>query len=47
VSLDAVVQQQEQPVVVEVAEPVPDPLDLPDQQVDRFVGPLEIRPVSK
>jgi hypothetical protein len=32
------VQQQAEPVVVEVAKSVPDPFDLLDQQVDRFGG---------
>jgi hypothetical protein len=32
------VQQQAEPVVVEVAESVPDPLDFFDQEVDRFSG---------
>jgi hypothetical protein len=37
---DAAVQQQPQPVVGEVAEAVPDPLDLLDQQVDGLSGPI-------
>ena len=35
---DAAVQQQPQPVVFEVAETVPDPLHLLDEQVDRLGG---------
>ena len=37
---DAAVQQQPQPVVGEVAEAVPDPLDLLDQQVQCLGGPV-------
>ena len=36
----AAVQQQPQAVVGEVAEAVPDPLDLLDQQVDSLGGPV-------
>ena len=36
--MDAAVQQEAEPVVVEVAVAVPDPFDLLDQGVDRFGG---------
>jgi hypothetical protein len=39
------VQQETEPVVVEIAESVPDSLDLLDQQVDRFGGALDTPPV--
>jgi hypothetical protein len=41
------VQQETEPVVVEVAEAVADPLDFLDQQLIASVGPLEIGPVVK
>jgi hypothetical protein len=40
VSFGAAVQEKAEPVVVDVAEAVPDPFDLLDQQVDRLCGPV-------
>jgi hypothetical protein len=45
VPVDAAVQEQPEPVVVEVSESVSNAFDLLDEQVDGFGGPLDAPPV--
>jgi hypothetical protein len=47
VPFDAAVQQRAEPVVIEIAEVVPDTFDLLDQQVDGLGRAVGAPPVSK